>query len=175
MRDADLCARAAAVRLLLLDVDGVLTDGRIIMDHRGREIKAFDVRDGHGIKMLRWADVEVGIITGRCSPVVKRRSAELGVRWVLQRVSDKVAAYERIRAQIGTSDQEVCFVGDDLVDIPLMKRIGFPVCVADGAEEAKGAAIYVTKAPGGRGAVREVCDLLLKAKGRWEEILRRYG
>jgi 3-deoxy-D-manno-octulosonate 8-phosphate phosphatase (KDO 8-P phosphatase) len=173
---AKLRARAARVKLLVLDVDGVLTDGRIIMDHEGREIKAFDVRDGHGIKLLREAGIEVAMLTGRSSPVVQRRADDLGIppSWVRQGVTDKVRAYQEIAREVGIGDEETCFVGDDLVDIPLLKRVGIPIVVADGAQEAKQCARYVTQAPGGRGAVREVCDLLLQAQGKWESVLRRY-
>jgi 3-deoxy-D-manno-octulosonate 8-phosphate phosphatase (KDO 8-P phosphatase) len=166
--------RAARVRLLVLDVDGVLTDGRIIMDHEGRESKAFDVRDGHGIKLVRGAGIEVAVLTGRSSPVVQHRADDLGIPWIRQGVNDKVKAYEEIARKTGVADDETCFIGDDLVDIPLLKRVGFPIVVADGAHEAKECALYVTQSPGGRGAVREVCDLLLQAGGKWDEILRRY-
>ncbi len=167
--------RATKVRLLILDVDGVLTDGRIIMDHQGREIKTFDVRDGHGIKLLLQAGIEVAMLTGRSSPVVQKRAEDLGVKRVRQGLHDKVGAYMEIAQEVGIRDDEVCFVGDDLVDIPLLKEVGFPIVVADGAEEAKRFALHITKNPGGRGAVREVCDLLLQAQGKWEEILRRYS
>jgi 3-deoxy-D-manno-octulosonate 8-phosphate phosphatase (KDO 8-P phosphatase) len=171
-----LRARAAKVKLLVLDVDGVLTDGRIIMDHRGREIKAFDVRDGHGIKLLRGAGIEVAILTGRSSPVVQKRADDLGIprRWVRQGVHDKVAAYQEIAHEVGIGNDETCFVGDDLVDIPILKHVGIPIVVADGAEEAKQVASYITQSAGGRGAVREVCDLLLQAQGKWEAVLARY-
>ena len=162
------------MRLLVLDVDGVLTDGRIIMDHEGREIKAFDVRDGHGIKLLREAGVEVAMLTGRSSPVVQKRANDLGIPWVRQGVNDKVAAYQEIAREVGVGDDETCFVGDDLVDIPLLKRVGIPIVVADGAHEAKRFARYVTQSLGGRGAVREVCNLLLQAQGKWEAVLARY-
>lgn len=162
------------MKLLILDVDGVLTDGRIIMDHEGREIKAFDVRDGHGIKLLREAGIEVAILTGRNSPVVQKRAEDLGIPWVRQGVKDKVKAYQEIAREAGIGDEEACFVGDDLVDIPLLKRVGIAIVVADGVHEAKQCARYVTTAPGGRGAVREVCELLLQAQGKWDEILRRY-
>jgi 3-deoxy-D-manno-octulosonate 8-phosphate phosphatase (KDO 8-P phosphatase) len=167
--------RAAKVKLLVLDVDGVMTDGRIIMDHEGREIKAFDVRDGHGIKLLRKAGIEVAMLTGRNSPVVQERADDLGIPWVRQGVYDKTAVYEEIAGEIGIKDTEACFVGDDLVDITLLKRVGLPVVVADGVQEAKAAALYVTQCPGGRGAVREVCELLLRAQGRWKEVLRWHG
>lgn len=167
--------RAARVRLLVLDVDGVLTDGRIIMDHEGREIKAFDVRDGHGIKLLREAGTEVAVLTGRSSTVVQHRADDLGIPWVQQGVNDKVKAYQEIARAVGIKDEETCFVGDDVVDIPLLKRVGLPVVVADGVHEAKQCALYITQSPGGRGAVREVCDLLLQAQDKWDEIMRRYA
>lgn len=162
------------MRFLVLDVDGVLTDGRIIMDHQGREIKVFDVRDGHGIKLLLQAGIEVAMLTGRASPVVQKRADDLGVTRVRQGVHDKVGAYDEIAQELGVEDDETCFVGDDLVDVPLLKRVGLPIVVADGVQEAKRCALYVTKSPGGRGAVREVCDLLLQAQGTWDEITRRY-
>jgi 3-deoxy-D-manno-octulosonate 8-phosphate phosphatase (KDO 8-P phosphatase) len=170
-----LRSKAAKVRLLVLDVDGVMTDGKIIMDHEGREIKAFDVRDGHGLKLLRQAGIEVAMLTGRNSPVVQKRADDLRIPRVRQGVYDKVAAYEEIARELGIKDEETCFVGDDLVDIALLKRVGLPICVADGVQEAKRRALYVTECPGGRGAVREVCDLLLQAQGKWEEIVRRQG
>jgi 3-deoxy-D-manno-octulosonate 8-phosphate phosphatase (KDO 8-P phosphatase) len=170
-----LRAKAAQVRLLILDVDGVLTDGRIIMDHEGRELKAFDVRDGHGIKLLREAGIAVAVLTGRSSPVVQRRADDLGISWVRQGVYDKVAAFEEIARAIGVTDEETCFVGDDLVDISLLRRVGVPVVVADGVEQARRVALYVTAAPGGRGAVREVCDLLLEAGGQWEKIMGKHA
>jgi 3-deoxy-D-manno-octulosonate 8-phosphate phosphatase (KDO 8-P phosphatase) len=166
--------RAAKVKLLLLDVDGVLTDGRIIMDHKGREIKAFNVRDGHGLRLLKEAGIEVAILTGRSSPVVQKRADDLGILWVRQGIHDKVGAYQEIARKMGITDDEACFIGDDLVDIPLLKRVGIPIVVADGAPEAKRFARYVTQSSGGKGAVREVCDLLLQAHGTWEAVLRRY-
>lgn len=167
-------ARAAKVKLLILDVDGVLTDGRIIMDHKGREIKAFNVRDGHGLRLLREAEIEVAILTGRSSPVVQKRADDLGILWVRQGVHDKVGAYREIAREVGITDDEACFIGDDVVDIPLLKRVGIPIVVGDGAPEAKRCARYVTQSSGGKGAVREVCDLLLQAQGKWEAVLRRY-
>jgi len=167
-------ARAAKVKLLILDVDGVLTDGRIIMDHKGREIKAFNVRDGHGLRLLREAEIEVAILTGRSSPVVQKRADDLGILWVRQGVHDKVGAYREIAREVGITDDEACFIGDDVVDIPLLKRVGIPIVVGDGAPEAKRCARYVTQSSGGKGAVREVCDLLLQAQGKWEAVLGRY-
>jgi 3-deoxy-D-manno-octulosonate 8-phosphate phosphatase (KDO 8-P phosphatase) len=167
--------RAARVKLLILDVDGVLTDGRIIMDHKGREIKAFNVRDGHGLRLLMEAGIEVALLTGRSSPVVQKRAEDLGITWIRQGVHDKVGAYQEIAREVGITDDEACFVGDDLVDIPLLKRVGIPIVVGDGAPEAKRCACYVTQSSGGKGAVREVCDLLLQAQGKWEAVLRRYA
>jgi 3-deoxy-D-manno-octulosonate 8-phosphate phosphatase (KDO 8-P phosphatase) len=166
--------RAAKVKLLVLDVDGVLTDGRIIMDHKGREIKAFNVRDGHGLRLLKEAGIEVAILTGRSSPVVQKRADDLGILWVRQGIHDKVGAYQEIARKMGITDDEACFIGDDLVDIPLLKRVGIPIVVGDGAPEAKRFARYVTQSSGGKGAVREVCDLLLQTQGKWEAVLRRY-
>jgi 3-deoxy-D-manno-octulosonate 8-phosphate phosphatase (KDO 8-P phosphatase) len=167
--------RAARVKLLILDVDGVLTDGRIIMDHKGREIKAFNVRDGHGLRLLMEAGIEVALLTGRSSPVVQKRAEDLGITWIRQGVHDKVGAYQEIAREVGITDDEACFVGDDVIDIPLLKRVAIPIVVGDGAPEAKRCACYVTQSSGGKGAVREVCDLLLQAQGKWEAVLRRYA
>lgn len=167
--------RAKGVKLLVLDVDGVLTDGRIVMDEEGREWKSFHVRDGSGIKILRSAGIEVAFFTGRTSRVVEARAQDLGVRYVFQGLHDKVPPYEELKGRLGLRDEEVCFVGDDVVDIPLLRRVGLPVVVADGAEEAKRWALYVTELPGGQGAVREVCEIILKAQGRWGNLLERFG
>ncbi len=171
----EVIERARGVKLLLLDVDGVLTDGSIVMDEEGREWKFFHVRDGQGIKMLLRAGIEVAFFTGRTSGAVTSRAQDLGVRHLFQGLHDKVAPYEELRTRLGVEDREVCFIVDDLVDIPLLRRVGLPVVVGDGVEEAKRWALYVTELPGGRGAVREVCELILKAQGRWEEVLRRFG
>lgn len=144
------------------------------MDHKGREIKAFNVRDGHGLRLLRGAGIEVAILTGRNSSVVQKRADDLEIRWVRQGVRDKVGAYQEIAREVGVTDDEACFIGDDLVDIPLLKRVGIPIVVGDGAPEAKSFARYVTQSSGGKGAVREVCDLLLQAQGKWEAVIRRY-
>lgn len=170
----EIMAAAQQVRLLILDVDGVLTDGSIILDNEGNEFKSFNVRDGHGIKMLIRAGVKVAIITGRHSKVVDRRARELGITEVFQRCHIKTVAYEHLLEKFGVSDREVAYVGDDIVDLSILSRAGLPVAVADAAEEAKGAAHMVTANRGGRGAVREVCDLILKAQGRWASILDEY-
>ena len=169
-----IMAAAKKVRILILDVDGVLTDGSIILDNNGNEIKAFHVRDGHGIKMICKAGFRVAIITGRYSEVVDRRALELGIGDVYQRCYVKTTAYEQLLIKYGLKDNEAAYVGDDVVDIALLKRVGLPVVVADGSDEAKECALMITKNRGGRGAVREVTDLLLKASGRWDEFIDEY-
>ena len=167
-------ARLGKIRLLLLDVDGVMTDGRIIYDERGGEIKAFDVKDGHGIKLLQRAGIQVGIITGRQSPVVEVRARELGIDIVFQGVKDKLIPYTELLQTLGLRDEEVAYVGDDIVDLPVLRRVGFAATVADGLADLHPFVHYVTVHPGGRGAVREVCDLLLKGSGRWAGVTANY-
>lgn len=162
------------IKLLLLDVDGVLTDGRIVYDHHGVEIKAFDVKDGHGIKMVQRAGIEVGIITGRTSEVVNVRARELGISIVHQGAKDKLLPYLQVLVGRGLVDEQVAYVGDDIVDLPILRRVGFAVAVADAVDDVKPLVDYVARRPGGRGAVREVCDLLLKNSGAWSEITARY-
>lgn len=164
------------IQLLLLDVDGVLTDGSIIIDDSGRETKRFHVRDGMGIVSWKKLGLDVGVITGRPSRVTTIRCAELGIEMVEQgSASEKLQAYERILVKTGLSDRQVAFMGDDLADLPLLVRVGYPMTVADGVDEVRGVAKYVTKAPGGRGAVREAIEHLLRGMGRWEEVLEFYG
>ncbi|MDI6801143.1 MAG: 3-deoxy-manno-octulosonate-8-phosphatase KdsC [Thermodesulfovibrionales bacterium] len=166
---------AKNIKLLVLDVDGVLTDGSIILDNEGNEVKAFHVRDGHGIKMLAKAGIEVAIITGRHSKVVERRAHELGITEVYQRCHIKSVAYEHLMEKLGISDREVAYIGDDIVDIPIFKRVGLSAAVADATEETKAEAMLVTKNRGGRGAAREVCELILKSNGKWKEIMDDYN
>ena len=167
-------AKLAGIRLLLLDVDGVLTDGRIIYDNQGNEIKAFDVKDGHGLKMLQRTGIKVGIITGRSSQVVANRAAELGIDILYQGALSKLEPYREILAQQGLTDIQVAYVGDDIVDLPILRRVGFSAAVADAIPDLLPRVDYVTKCRGGRGAVREICDLLLRAGGHWEGLTRRY-
>ena len=166
--------RLKKIRLLLLDVDGVMTDGRIIFDSNGVESKFFNVKDGHGIKMLQRGGIEVGIISGRESKVVANRATELGIERVFQKATDKLSPYLRILADTGFSDGEVAFIGDDLIDIPVLKRVGFAAAPADAVAEVLPFAHFVTRRSGGFGAVREVSDMLLKAQGKWEELTARY-
>lgn len=165
---------AKNIKLLILDVDGVLTDGGIILDNEGNEFKAFHVRDGHGIKMLHKAGIKVAIITGRHSKIVERRAHELGITEVYQRCHIKSVAYEHLIEKLGISDNEVAYIGDDIVDIPIFKRVALSAAVADATEETKAEAMIVTKNRGGRGAVREICDLILKSNGKWKELTDEY-
>jgi 3-deoxy-D-manno-octulosonate 8-phosphate phosphatase (KDO 8-P phosphatase) len=166
--------RAARVKLLLMDCDGVLTDGRITLLENGDEQKSFHTRDGHGIVLLHRAGLNSGIISGRTSSLVERRARELGMRYVRQGTWDKVKDFDELLAEAGVTDHEVAFVGDDVTDIPLMQRSALAVAVADAAPETIAAAHYVTQLPGGHGAVREVTELILKAQGRWSELMKRY-
>ncbi len=170
----DVLARARGVRLVILDVDGVLTDGRIIYGTGGIEMKAFDVQDGHGVKMFHRAGLRTAILTGRASDVVTRRAEELGIADVVQGAKDKLAAYRELLARHALADAQVACIGDDVTDLPLFARAGLAVAVPGAAPEARAAAHYVTRRPGGRGAVREVLDLILKAQGLWDEALARY-
>ena len=171
-----VAARKAAkkIRMLVLDVDGVLTDGRIILDNEANEHKAFHVRDGHGIKMLQKSGLRVAIITGRFSKVVDRRARELGITEVFQKCLNKKIAYEKLLTDFGLSDSEIAYVGDDIVDVPIMARAGLPVAVADATDETKRTAILITEQGGGRGAVREVTDFILKAQGLWDRLFDEY-
>ena len=171
---AALRKKARKIKLLLLDVDGVLTDGGIYIDDRGIETKRFDVRDGQGITLLRRAGIEVGFITGRSSNLVRVRARELGVRIIHQGVRDKADAYRRIKQKSRLEDESVAYVGDDIADVPILRRAGLAIVVRDAWDGARPYADYVARAEGGRGAVREVCELLLKAQELWKEPTRPY-
>jgi 3-deoxy-D-manno-octulosonate 8-phosphate phosphatase (KDO 8-P phosphatase) len=166
--------RAKKIKMLILDVDGVLTDGSIILDNQGNEYKSFHVRDGHGIKMLIRAGIQVAIITGRYSKVVERRAHELGIKEIFQRCFNKKEAYNKLVDKYSLSSSEVAYIGDDIVDAPIMSMAGFPVAVADASAETKKYSLLVTKNRGGRGAVREVTDLILKSKGLWKDMFNEY-
>ena len=162
------------IKLLILDVDGVLTDGKIIYNDRGEEIKAFNVRDGHGLKLLMRAGIGITLITGRKSKVVLHRARDLGIKNVYQRVTNKIEVYEKILKAKKLKDENVGFVGDDLVDIPVLKRVGFSAAVGDAIPEVREVADYVASKKGGEGAVREICELLLKVQNKWDAITERY-
>jgi 3-deoxy-D-manno-octulosonate 8-phosphate phosphatase (KDO 8-P phosphatase) len=166
--------KAQKIKLLLLDVDGVLTDGGILMDKRGMELKRFDVRDGHGIILLMRAGVQVGFLTGRSSKAVSQRAKELGVRIVYQNAHHKAETYQTIKERTGFKDHEIAYVGDDIVDLPVLRRVGLSLAVRGCWEGLKERVDYVTEIEGGRGAVREITELLLRLQGRWQEITARY-
>jgi 3-deoxy-D-manno-octulosonate 8-phosphate phosphatase (KDO 8-P phosphatase) len=162
----NLLSKSRKIKLLLLDVDGVLTDGRIFLDNQGNEIKAFHVRDGHGIKLAQRAGIIIGIITGRKSEVVNIRARELGIQEVHQGSIEKIAVYESLIKKYGVQDAEVAYVGDDVVDLDIFKRAGFAVTVADADPAVKPYVDLITRAEGGRGAVREFINLILKNRGK---------
>lgn len=166
--------KSQQIKLLVVDVDGVLTDGAIVYGGDDLEIKNFFVRDGQGIALARRARIEVAFVTVRQSKSLSRRAKDLGVVEVHQGMRKKKETVQGIAERYGFKPEEVAYIGDDLVDLPVMKWVGFPVAVADAVEEVKEVAIYVTKAPGGRGVVREVVELILKAKGVWENLLKSY-
>jgi len=169
-----LIARAKAVKLLLFDVDGVLTDGSLFLDNRGEEYKAFNSRDGHGLKMLQRNGVAVGIITGRDSQIVAHRTKELGIAHVRQGCADKFPVYEDMLRELKLSHEQVGFVGDDVVDLPIMLRVGFAACPQDGHFLVKRHSHWVTPSGGGRGAGRDVCELLMLAQGMFGTEMQRY-
>ena len=166
--------RAARLKLLLMDCDGVLTDGRITLLDSGDEQKSFHTRDGHGLVLLHRAGLQSGIISGRTSSAVERRARDLGIKFVRQGTFNKIVDFEEVLREAGVAEAETAFVGDDVTDVPLMRRAGLAFAVADAAPETLSAAHYVTRLPGGFGAVREVCELILKAHGRWAELMKRY-
>lgn len=168
---ADLCR---PIELILSDVDGVFTDGGVIFDNQGIETKRFHIRDGLGVKLWRRAGGKFGIITGRTSHIVSIRAAELGIDIVRQGTDQKLAVAREIMAQWKLTPEQVCYLGDDLPDLPAIRQVGLGVTVADAPEELRQAAHYVTHARGGEGAVRETIEVILKAQRRWEELLRKY-
>ena len=170
--------RAARVRLLLMDVDGVLTDGRLINipqpDGGVLETKAFDSQDGIALQWLGWHGIATGVISGRVSPAVEARARQVGMRFVHQGHIDKAPILEQIAAESGIPLEETAFMGDDLTDIPVMRRVGLALAPVNAREEVKRIAHYVTAARGGSGAVREIAEMLLRAHGRWSDILKKY-
>lgn len=169
-----LLQRASRVTVLLLDVDGVLTDGRIVYAEHGDELKCFDVQDGAGLVFWHRVGLKSAIITSRKSRMVKRRATELRVNFLAQGRLLKLPAYEQLLKKLGVSDEQVCAVGDDLMELPMLRRVGFAVAVRNAVDEVKQVSHYVTQRFGGKGAVREVIDLLLKANGLWDQVLQRY-
>jgi 3-deoxy-D-manno-octulosonate 8-phosphate phosphatase (KDO 8-P phosphatase) len=170
----DALERARRVRLMLFDVDGVLTDGRLWYGPSGEALKAFSVRDGHGVKLLLQSGVAVALLSGRRSPAVAQRAAELGVTQVLQGIDDKLAAFESLTARLGMTAAVSGFMGDEVVDLPVLRRCGF-ACAPGGAHDlVRAHAHFVPRAPAGGGAAREVCEFLMRAQGTLEAALARY-
>lgn len=174
----DVLARAARIRLLLMDVDGVLTDGKLynVPDASGRmvETKGFDSQDGIALQWLAWKGIRTGAISGRVSPATEERARQCRFSYVYQGHIEKVPILEEILRDAGLSPDEVAYIGDDLTDVVIMRRVGLAVATANARPEVKRCAHWVTEQPGGHGAVREVAELLLKAQGYWEDILRKY-
>ncbi len=166
--------RLGKIRMLLLDVDGVMTDGRIIYSSDGTETKAFNVKDGHGLKMMQRAGIETGIITGRDSTVVTHRAKELGINILYQGALDKTIPFKKILQTYNINAEEIAYVGDDIVDLPILLQVGFAATVADALPEVKERVDYVAKLEGGKGAVREICDLILKGSDRWDGVAAKY-
>ncbi|MDW8105258.1 MAG: HAD-IIIA family hydrolase [Armatimonadota bacterium] len=172
--ETGLQERLQAVKAVILDVDGVLTDGSIYYDHTGREMKRFHVADGLGIELLKHAGLRVAILSGRVSEAIARRAAELKIAESYQGVRDKKAQIEKLRQQWEMKADELLYVGDDLNDLPAFEAVGVRVAVANAVAELKERAHYVTQTPGGSGAVREVCEWLLKARGEWDKAVEEY-
>ena len=170
----ELYARAQGIRLLVLDVDGVLTDGRLYYGANGEELKAFHIHDGLGLKLLHGSGVEVAIVTGRKSRAVELRAENLGLLHVFQGVSDKLAVFEQLLASFSLKAAAVAAIGDDLPDLPVLRRAGFAACVPEAIAPVRGHAHYITDRAGGSGAVREVCDLLMTAQGTLEAAMQEY-
>ena len=166
--------RFREVELILSDVDGVFTDGGIIFDNQGIETKKFHVRDGLGIRLWQRAGYQFGILTARSSHIVKVRSAELGINVVRQGFEDKLPTAQELIRELGLEPAQVCYIGDDLTDLPVMHHVGVSVAVADAVGEVRQSADFVTKLPGGAGAVRELIEVILKSKQRWDELIRKY-
>ena len=162
------------IELILSDVDGVMTDGGIVYDNQGIETKKFHIRDGLGIKLWQRAGYQFGILTARTSHIVKMRASELGVEIVRQGYEDKLPAAQEIFRQLDLDPSQVCYIGDDLTDIPVIRYVGLGVAVADAAEETRNVADHVTARAGGTGAVRELIETLLKARHRWDDLIRKY-
>jgi len=176
--DPEIRDRAARVKLLLMDVDGVLTDGHLINvpgpDGKMYETKMFDSQDGIALQWLNWNGIQTGVISGRVSPATEERARQVKMTYVYQGHIEKIPILEEIAAKSGIALDQIAYAGDDLTDVVIMRRVGLAIAVANARPEVKRAAHYVTEARGGSGAIREVCELLLDAQGRWQEILKKY-
>lgn len=170
-KSAELCARARKVELIILDVDGVLTDGTVTVDSEKECQKSFNCRDGLGITTWHRLGKRTAIVTGRNSPPVVYRAKELHISEVYLGTLDKREAYKDLKAKFDLTDGAICYIGDDLIDLPILRQVGFPAAVGDAVDEVKAAAALVAEKPGGRGAVREIIEFILKAQGRWQDVL----
>jgi 3-deoxy-D-manno-octulosonate 8-phosphate phosphatase (KDO 8-P phosphatase) len=170
----DILEQARQIRLVIFDVDGVLTDGSIYIGDDGQEYKAFNSRDGHGMKMLQRTGIALAVVTGRTSEVVRIRMKSLGVKHVYQGQLDKLRAYEELKDLLDLGDEQIAYVGDDLVDLPVMRRVGLSIAVADAHTLVRRHSHWQTGSPGGRGAAREVCELVMEAQGTLDEITASY-
>ena len=166
--------KARKIKWILLDIDGVMTDGSITYDSKGVESKTFHVRDGHGIKMASRAGIQFAIITGRESSIVNYRANELGIKEIYQGAKKKIAAYNELIQRLNLQDEEVAYVGDDLIDIPVLRRVGLSAVVADADHETREQVDLILTHPGGRGAVREFIEIILKAQDKWKDVTQRY-
>ncbi len=165
--------KLSQIKLILMDVDGVLTSGEIIYTASGDELKMFNVQDGMGITLARMAGLKTGILTGRTSDLVRRRAEELKVDVISQGSFDKLPEYEKIKHELGLTDEQICYIGDDVLDISILKRVGFSVAVANARDEVKAICDYVTVAEGGKGAVREVIDKILKWQNKLHDLIEQ--
>lgn len=169
--DRLLVERAARINMLVLDVDGVLTDGRLYFDNQGNEMKAFSTRDGLGLTSLQGQGIQLALITGRQSEIVAQRAAQLGITQVYQGRNDKLNAFHELLSDTGMDEQNICYAGDDWIDLPVLDRVGLAVTVADADDVVKNRVHWVTSRKGGHGAVREICDLILAARGLDQAVL----
>ncbi len=166
--------QAKKIKLLVMDVDGVLTDGRIIYTNSGDELKFFDVTDGMGLALWFRAGLKTAILTAKKSKIVSRRAKIMHIDRIYQNAFKKLGTFRRILVDFNVSAEKVCFIGDDIIDVPVLKRAGLAICVPNSVQEAKNEAHYITKREGGRGAVREIIDMILKIQGKWNEVTKRY-
>lgn len=174
MTDSAILEKAGRIKLLIVDIDGVMTDGRIIYSVYGDELKFFDVQDGFGIFLLNKAGIRTAIITAKKSRIVKLRARDMRVARAYQGYINKLIPFERLLKEFRLKPDEVCFIGDDLIDIPVLKRVGFAVAVPNAVDEVKAVAHLTTAKTGGRGAVREICDLILKSQNKWDLATSSY-
>jgi len=170
----DILEKAAKIKLVIFDIDGVLTTGALFLDNDGKEYKAFNSKDGHGLRMLQDGGVEVAIITGRQSELVKHRAHDLGITRIYQGKREKLPAYEELLAETGLNHEDIAYVGDDVVDLPVMTKVGLAICVQDGHAFVKKHAHWITDKNGGCGAGRDVCELILEAQGKLQDMLQSY-